>query len=480
MPAGRTSSSRSATSSAPSTPSSSRRCGNRHHWEEWANDIAKIAQTHIDRITNLVENPKHKKERAAFEAFATELRDDLNDSITDDEVIEMLAQHLITKPVFDALFAGHSFADREPDLDRDAAGARRAAGAPSREGDRHAPRLLREREAPRRGHRHRGGAQKIIVELYDKFFRNAFPKMTERLGIVYTPVEIVDFILHSVDAPAGEGVRADARQRGRAHPRPVHGDGDIHHAADAERADHAEQLDQEVQDTRSTPTRSCCSRTTSRASTSRPRTTTSSAAEYEPFPGILLTDTFQLYEKEDLARSCWSTTARDGSAEEARHPRDLGNPPYSAGQASANDNNRTLAYPSLDERIATPMRRRSAATLKKGLYDSYVRAIRWASDRVGKSGIVGFVTNANFLEANTATGLRQCLVGGVQQHLRVAPAGQSTHAGRAVAPRGGQDIRRRQPRSNCHLSVREEPRGFRTRQDLLARHRRLSGPRAKA
>src|SRR6202012_284487 len=74
--------------------------GNRHHWEDWANDIAKIARTHIDRITAIVENPANTKERGAFHAFADELRDDLNSSITDGEIIEMLAQHLITKPVF--------------------------------------------------------------------------------------------------------------------------------------------------------------------------------------------------------------------------------------------------------------------------------------------------------------------------------------------------------------------------------------------
>ncbi|HNI49273.1 MAG TPA: DEAD/DEAH box helicase family protein, partial [Zoogloea sp.] len=174
------------------------RVGNRHHWEEWANDIAKIARTHIDRIHGVLENPAHTRERDAFARFAAELRDDLNDSIGDAEIVEMLAQHLITKPVFDALFEGYSFASHNPmslamqdvldalqehRLDKEADTLQsfydsvklRAAGIDSA-----------------------AGKQKIVVELYDKFFRNAFPRMTERLGIVYTPVEVVDFILHSV------------------------------------------------------------------------------------------------------------------------------------------------------------------------------------------------------------------------------------------------------------------------------------------
>ncbi|MCB1134532.1 MAG: damage-inducible protein, partial [Verrucomicrobiae bacterium] len=91
-----------------------KKCGNRHHWEDWANDVAKIANTHIDRIEAILENPEYEKEHKAFNAFANELRDDLNSSITDEEVVEMLAQHLITKPVFDALFEQYEFAKRNP------------------------------------------------------------------------------------------------------------------------------------------------------------------------------------------------------------------------------------------------------------------------------------------------------------------------------------------------------------------------------
>jgi len=91
-----------------------KKCGNRNHWGDWANDIAKIANTHISRITAIVSDEKNKKEVKAFSNFANELRDDLNDSISDAEVIEMLAQHLITKPVFDALFDDYSFASNNP------------------------------------------------------------------------------------------------------------------------------------------------------------------------------------------------------------------------------------------------------------------------------------------------------------------------------------------------------------------------------
>jgi len=87
----------------------------------------------------------------------------------------------------------------------------------------------------------------------------------------------------------------------------------------------------------------------------------------------------------------------------------INNPPYSVGQNSTNDNNQNVAYPSLDQRISSTYTARSSAVLARGLYDSYIRAIRWASDRIGNSGVIGFVTNAGFLESNSADGMRKCL-----------------------------------------------------------------------
>ncbi len=133
--------------------------------------------------------------------------------------------------------------------------------------------------------------------------------------------------------------------------------------------------------------------------------------DYQPFEGICLTDTFQMYEKEDLIDHMLEhNSARRKRQKELDIRVILGNPPYSAGQGSANDNNQNVQYPHLDETIRNTYADRSTATNKNALYDSYIRAIRWASDRVGESGIVGFVTNAGFLEANTADGMRRCLV----------------------------------------------------------------------
>ncbi|SDB66294.1 type ISP restriction/modification enzyme [Pseudomonas sp. NFACC13-1] len=385
------------------------KCGNRHHWEDWANDIAKIARTHIDRIQGILENPEYIQERSTFEAFAAELRDDLNDSISDGEIVEMLAQHLVTKPVFDALFEEYSFASHNP-MSKAMQGVLDAL---------HEHHLAKEADTLEKfyasvrqraaGIDNAQGKQKIIVELYDKFFRNAFPKMTERLGIVYTPVEVVDFILHSVNHLLQKEFRQTLGSKGVHIIDPFTGTGtfitrliqsglikpeelphkyrhEIHAnelvllayyiaAINIEAAYHGEVID-----------------------------------EYTPFEGICLTDTFQMYEKDDLVDALLEDNSARRKRQKALDIRVIvGNPPYSVGQGDANANNANVPYPALDAKIEATYAVRSESTNLRNLYDSYIRAIRWASDRIGDAGIIGFVTNAGFVEANTADGLRKCL-----------------------------------------------------------------------
>ena len=168
------------------------KCGNRRYWEDWAGDVAQIASAHIQRIRSIVDSGE--AEREIFQEFLTELRDDLNPDVSEADAIEMLAQHMVTKPVVDALF-GEAAAARSNTVSQ---GMQTVLDVLEPAGvDREAENLDAFYESVRR--RVEGAAtaearQKIVVELYDKFFRNAFPRMTERLSIVYTPVEIVDFI----------------------------------------------------------------------------------------------------------------------------------------------------------------------------------------------------------------------------------------------------------------------------------------------
>ncbi|EAZ97691.1 helicase domain protein [Marinobacter sp. ELB17] len=401
-----------------------KKCGNRHHWEDWANDIAKIANTHIDRIRAILEDENHTVEIAAFNAFAAELRDDLNKAVTDDEIIEMLAQHLITKPVFDALFEGYNFTEHNPmslamqalteqlkghNIDKEADTLRsfyesvkmRAQGVESAE-----------------------GKQRIIVELYDKFFKNAFPRMTDRLGIVYTPIEVVDFILHSV-----EDVMRSEFNSSLAEPN-VHildgftGTGTFpvrllqsgiipkdKLAHKYKHEIHANEIVLLAYYIAAINIEATYHGIMNNNVAGDEYTDQIFEVPYEPFTGICLTDTFQMYESEDMIDELL-----EENSSRRKHQKNLdirvivGNPPYSAGQTSENDANQNVKYSNLDERIGSTYAHYSNATLQKNLYDSYIRAIRWASDRVGEQGVVAYVTNASFLDGNSMDGLRRCLV----------------------------------------------------------------------
>lgn len=400
-----------------------KKCGNRHHWEDWANDIAKIANTHIDRIQAILENKDNTAEIAAFEAFAQELRDDLNNAVTDVEIIEMLAQHLITKPVFDALFEGYNFTQHNPmsiamqavteqleahNIDKEADTLRsfyesvkmRAAGIESAE-----------------------GKQRIIVELYDKFFKNAFPRMTDRLGIVYTPVEVVDFIIHSIedvlkaefgksmadenvhiiDPFTGTGTFVTRLLQSGLIPKEK-----LPHKYRTEL--HANELVLLAYYIAAINIEATYHGIMNDNVTGQEETDQIFEVPYEPFEGICLTDTFQMYESEDMIDALLVENSERRKRQKKLDIRVImGNPPYSIGQASQNDNNANIGYPRLDSRIEETYVAQSKAALSKGLYDSYIRAVRWASDRIGEQGVIGFVTNGGFLEANTADGLRKCL-----------------------------------------------------------------------
>ncbi len=512
------------------------KCGDRRYWESWAKDVAGIAERHTDRIKLLLENgsPRHK---AAFAAFLAGLHQNINPSITEDDAIEMLSQHLITRPVFDALFEGYAFTQNNPvskamqamlDALSDQALEKETAALEAFYAS------VRQRAT---GIDNAEGRQRIVIELYDKFFRTAFPKMAERLGIVYTPVEVVDFIIHSVndalqtefkcsltdedvhviDPFTGTGTflvrllqsgfiepkdlvrkytkelhaneivllayyiaainieetfHSLQRQRaavsygkgpkGRAteavgrpyraqsqvvtDPRalPWAGmDRTLGAGTKADASSHSETGSLPVaapttsttgklpvppspaHDNSATGTGAACSGmplpapkghakpAQGNALGSSPRKSQSpEGAAYLPFEGIVLTDTFQMSEtKGELEEKMFPENNHRISRQKRSPIRVvIGNPPYSVGQGNANNNNQNLKYPSLDERIRATYAERSTATNKNSLYDSYIHALRWASDRLGEKGIIGFVTNGSFVDSNTMAGLRACLI----------------------------------------------------------------------
>lgn len=382
--------------------------GERTYWEDWASDIADIAQTHITRINGLL--AESAPARARFATFLDGLRGNLNDSITDDQAIEMLAQHLITRPVFEALFAGYDFAATNPVaqtmermlavLDEHALDAENA----TLEGFYDS---VRRRVA---GVDNAEGRQRILVELYNNFFAKAFKGTVDKLGIVYTPVEIVDFILRSADdvlhQEFGQGLTDEGvhildgfagtgtfivrlLQSGLIQPHDLARKyvGELH-------ANEILLLAYYI------------------AAVNIETTYAEVTGTSEGFPGLVLTDTFQSYEDGDRQDLDIFPTNNERIVRQMHLPITVivGNPPYRTGQESANDANANQSYPSLDEGIRTAYAEQATSVLLRNLYDSYVRAIRWATMRLADRGVIAFVTNGSFIEENSFDGMRKNLV----------------------------------------------------------------------
>ncbi|MFC9836509.1 DEAD/DEAH box helicase [Rhodococcus sp. NPDC127530] len=383
--------------------------GERTYWEDWAKSVAQIAEHHTTRITALLETPDSLVSKT-FDDFLLGLQNNLNDGIARADAIDMLAQHLITRPVFDALFDDYEFAAHNPvsqvmqtmlDVLDDQALEKENAELESFYAS------VRQRAD---GIDNAEGKQKIITELYERFFKLAFEKTSKSLGIVYTPVEIVDFIIRSVDDALRAEFGASLSDKGVHVLDPFTGTGTF--IARLLQSGLIKPEDLLYKYTNELHANEILLLAYYIAAINIEATFHGIAGgNYVPFNGIVLTDTFQIAEAGDTMDDLIfpQNNARVAHQKGLDIRVIVGNPPYSAGQTSANDNNANQAYPTLDRAIQKSYAAKSTATLKSKLYDSYIRAIRWASDRIGDHGIVAYVSNGGWINGNTTDGLRLSL-----------------------------------------------------------------------
>lgn len=390
------------------------KCGNRMYWEDWSKDIAAIANKHIVLINTLLAgaNTEHRK---AFDDFIQGLQENLNPEIDEAQAVEMLAQHLVTKPVFDAMFKDSNFTEHNPvsvamqnilaQLDENSAFENERTGLEKfYESVRARVKSIDNAEAK----------QKIILELYDNFFRNAFPRVADRLGIVFTPVPVVDYILRSADAALRLEFGKSLSDEGVSILEPFVGTGTFVTRLLQSGLIRPEDLHRKY--TQELFANEIVLLSYYIAAINIETVYAEEAIKhgidqgYVPFEGIALTDTFQLNETDGQVQSSEffpENHERVTRQKNAPIKVIVMNPPYSAGQTSANDNNQNQKYPVLDASIAESYVKLSTANLKNKLYDSYVRGIRWASNRIQDNGVIAFVSNGSFIDSNAADGIRK-------------------------------------------------------------------------
>ena len=385
-----------------------KRVGNRKEWSDWAEEVGEICQTQIKHITKIInENSSSKK---ALDKFTEELKATLNGNITQDAVIEMLGQHVVIKPVLQALFKEYPFAEKNPIskaltemLDKlDKKGMKRCTellepfyGDVNR-------RMESATDAETR--------QTIIKDMFDKFFKTAFPKMRDKLGIVYTPVEIVDFINHSVADLLDKEFRLNIGEPNVHILDPFTGTGTfivrLLQSGLIKNEDLKYKYENEIHAHEIVPLAYYIAAMNIETAYHE----LCEDEEYKPNDILIWTDTFANNEESDLFKTSLADNNKNLSKENYEDVRVIiSNPPYSATQETTNDDNANDHYDELDSRISETYVAKTGAANKNKIYDSYIRAYRWASDRIENSGIIGFITNAGWLEALSANGMRKCM-----------------------------------------------------------------------
>ncbi|MDT2795529.1 DEAD/DEAH box helicase family protein [Enterococcus thailandicus] len=394
-----------------------KKVGDRRYLEDWSEDVAKIAQRHIEQITIMISD-KNSQTAIEFDKFLKSLQHNINESIDEKQAIEMLAQHLITAPIFEALFGEYSFVNNNPvseAMDKIVEELSKFGGFNKEQDE--LKEFYDSVKLRAEGIDNAEAKQRIIITLYDKFFSKGFKETTQRLGIVFTPVEVVDFIVKSVDDVLKKHFGKAIEDEGVHILDPFTGTGTfivrtLHYLkgklanGEITLADITRKYTQELHANEIVLLSYYIAAINIESTFAE-----MNHEEYKPFEGIVLTDTFESTEQEDTLDDTFFGTNDERLKRQQEVPITaiIGNPPYSGGQQSSNDNNENMSYEILDMKIKKTYVENSKSNNNNYSYDSYIRAIRWSSDRLSGQGVIGFVSNASFIDSQSADGLRHSL-----------------------------------------------------------------------
>lgn len=392
-------------------------CGNRLYWEDWSKNIGDVTNNLSLKIKNQIDTDERTSK--AFERFLKEFRKLLNPNVSETEGINMLAEHIVTLPVLKTIFNDNDLIDQNPVTQIMETMVKKLKGL-----DAEIKSLDDFYESVRKtvkGVTSSEGRQEIIRKLFEKFFQYALPASAEKFGIVYTPVEIVDFIVNSVAQVLKDEFGQSITSPGIKILDPFTGTGTFI----VRLLDKLKELGISNEDLKTKYQNDIWCNEIMLLSYYIALVNIEDTfgrlgnQGFLPFDHAVLTDTFQMAEKrnkkfyqsvlfEDQEFAQANSKAKEEDESNIRII--IANPPYSVGQHSANDNNANDKYPSLDNRISQTYALNVKAKHLTALYDSYVRSFRWASDRIGDDGIISFVSNGSYVDNLAFSGFRRDLL----------------------------------------------------------------------
>ncbi|WQU42702.1 DEAD/DEAH box helicase [Helicobacter pylori] len=379
--------------------------GDRNYWENFAKKTGNIARTLNERLKDIFgKNPE------IFHGFLDSLRGNIHQSIREDEALDMITSHVITKPIFDALFGDNIKNPIAKALDKMVLKLSNLG----LEGETKDLKNLYESVKTEATHaKSQKSQQELIKNLYNTFFKEAFRKQSEKLGIVYTPIEVVDFILRATNGILKKHFNTDFNDQNITIFDPFTGTGSF--IARLLSKDNNlisdEALKEKFQKNLFAFDIVLLSYYIALINITQAAQNRDSSLKN--FKNIALTDSLDYLEEkndkgvfplfEDLKENKEiKTTLADQKIQVI-----IGNPPYSSGAKSENDNNQNLSHPNLEKWVYETYGKNSTAKNGKTTRDTLIHSIRMASDVVKDKGVLGFVVNGSFIDSKSADGFRK-------------------------------------------------------------------------
>ncbi len=381
--------------------------GDRNYWENFTKKTGNIARTLNNRLKDIFDkNPEF------FHGFLDSLRENIHQNIKEDEALDMITSHIITKPIFDAIFGDNIKNPISKALDKMV----EKLSTLGLQGETKDLKNLYESVKTEAMHaKSQKSQQELIKNLYNTFFKEAFRKQSEKLGIVYTPIEVVDFILRATNGILKKHFNTDFNDQNITIFDPFTGTGSfIARLLSKENALISDEALKEkflnnlfafdivllsyyialINITQAAQNRD---------------------SSLKNFKNIALTDSLDIYEEKndkgvfDLFKDLKENKEIKDTLAGQNIRVIIGNPPYSSGAKSENDNNQNLIHPKLEKLVYEKYGQNSTAKVGKATRDTLIHSIRMASDRLKDRGVIGFVVNGSFIDSKSADGFRKCV-----------------------------------------------------------------------
>ena len=387
--------------------------GDINYYDKYGKKLGGKTKTIESHIRTLIK--KSPETRREVEKLHGDLMEMINDSVTQDATIRVVAQHVVLSGVFDQLFSGRFTTHNPVSKALDKITKKIGLGEDLQDLVEFYDDVRRELKGITTNEKR----QNLIKKIYSNFFESVDKKRVEQHGVVYTPVEVIDFIIHSVEHLLKKHFGTCLNDRPVKVLDPFAGTGTFLTRL-LESNLITSNLYEKYKEDLFADEIILLAYYVAAVNIETTYSNLRQGNKHVQFDGISYTDTLQINPRYRTGTEHRKEQKKLDGQFRAAHKRIrqqkgshvhviIGNPPYSAGQSNFNDENPNVECRDVDNRIADTYAKRSKTHNKNSLYDSYIRSLRWASDRIGGSGIIGFVTNASFLRSDSGSGIRACL-----------------------------------------------------------------------